>query len=89
MIHFCDYLYYQVLNPERTCNFHVCMPDTRGGNSKIDINIFEAIHSRLGGTCLSLYPLFFNGVIGMMHDIVDLNSPSVEAWFCILFISKV
>lgn len=57
-IHFCGYLYYQVLNPERTCHFHVCMPDTRGGNSKIDINIFEAIHSRLRGTCLFLNPPF-------------------------------
>lgn len=57
-IHFYGYLYYQVLNPERTCHFRVCMPGTQGENSNIDINIFEAIHSRLGGTCLSLYPLF-------------------------------
>lgn len=56
------------------------MPDTQGGNSKIDINIFEAIHSRLGVTCLSLYLFFCNGVIGMPHDIVDLNSSGVEAW---------
>lgn len=32
---------------------------------------------------------FLNGVIGMLHDIVDLNSPGVEAWLCVLFISKV
>lgn len=89
-IHFCDCLYYQVIIPERTWHFHVHMPDAQCRCSKMGaIKISEAIHSWLGRTRLSLYPLFFKDVIDMLHEIVDLNSLGVGAGICVIFIYKV